>query len=248
MPWHTAHAVLKIVSMTENSTYRPHVSPEDAERIRRWHENARRLMAEEGAQEQTFDYLGRTLVVPPGVQPITRMSHLLGEAVLAEVKEGDRVLDMGTGSGVNAVLAASRAAEVLAVDVNPLAVEAARHNAERNGVSVRVIASDVFSAVEGEFDLIIFDPPYRWFAPRDVTEMATTDENYRAMTEFFRDVRRHLSPGGRMLISFGTSGDLEYLRALAREAGFGSETVAHADLVRDGWRVDYYTFLMRMGD
>ncbi|MEV0168152.1 methyltransferase [Nonomuraea fuscirosea] len=231
--------------MTEQSRHRPRMSAEHAERIRRWHENAYRAATEEGAEELTFAYLSRTIVVPPGVQPITGMSHLLGEAVLAEVKEGDRVLDMGTGSGVNAVLAASKAAEVLAVDVDPRAVEAARRNAERNGVQVEVRVSDVFSAVEGVFDLIVFDPPFRWFAPRDPFEAATTDEDYRAMTAFFRDVRGHLAPDGRMLVFFGTSGDLEHLRSLARAAGFGAEVVAHRDLDKEGWRVDYYTFLMR---
>ncbi|MEV5897747.1 methyltransferase [Nonomuraea fuscirosea] len=231
--------------MTEESRHRPLMSAEHAERIRRWHENAHRAATEEGADELTFAYLSRTIIVPPGVQPITGMSHLLGEAVLAEVRDGDRVLDMGTGSGVNAVLAASKAAEVLAVDVNPRAVEAARRNAERNGVQVEVRVSDVFSAVEGVFDLIVFDPPFRWFAPRDLFEAATTDEDYRAMTAFFRDVRGHLAPDGRMLVFFGTSGDLEYLRSLARAAGFGTEVVAHQDLEKEGWRVDYYTFLMR---
>jgi release factor glutamine methyltransferase len=61
--------------------------------------------------------------VPPDVQPITGVSLVLGEAVLAEVRVGDQVLDMGTGCGVNAVLAASRAGRVLAVDVNPVARE-----------------------------------------------------------------------------------------------------------------------------
>jgi hypothetical protein len=37
----------------------------------------------------------------------------------------------------------------------------------------------VFEAVDGRFDLVIFDPPFRWFAPRDPLEAASTDENYR---------------------------------------------------------------------
>jgi release factor glutamine methyltransferase len=92
--------------------------------------------------------------------PITRVSHLLGEAVLAEVSPGDRVLDMGTGSGVNALLAASRGASVRAVDINPEAVAAAQRNADRNGLGdrIEVRRSDVFSAVDGAYDLIVFDP------------------------------------------------------------------------------------------
>ena len=114
------------------------MSPEYAERVRQWHENAYRQAQAEAGSGQTFDYLDRTLVVPPQVQPITGVSHLLGEAVLAEVRETDVVLDMGTGSGVNAILAASKAARVVAVDINPYAVEAAARNAARNGVADRV--------------------------------------------------------------------------------------------------------------
>ncbi|WP_433428634.1 methyltransferase [Nonomuraea sp. CA-141351] len=224
--------------------YTPMVAPEQAELIRRWHERAYQAARAEAVTEQTFTYLGRTVVVPPQVQPITGMSHLLGEAVLAEVRAGDRVLDMGTGSGVNAILAASTAKQVLAVDINPVAVEAARGNAERNGVAdrVEVRLSDVFGDVDGRFDLIVFDPPFRWFSPRDLLEAATTDENYRAMTSFFRQAREHLTPAGRMLISFGSSGDLLYLRHLMDEQGFAVEVVAQQDLAKDGQSVSYFTF------
>ena len=225
--------------------YTPMVSEEYAERIRRWHEEGLRAAREEaGINGQTFDYLGLTLYVPPQVQPIYPVSHLLGEVVLAEVRPGDRVLDMGTGSGVNAILAASKAAEVVAVDINPVAVEAARNNAAYNGVADRIAirCSDVFNNVDGEFDLIIFDPPFRWFAPCDLLEAATADENYQAMTAFFREARRHLALNGRMLIFFGSSGDLAYLKRLIYEEGFAVEVVAEQARVKDGWRVEYYTY------
>ena len=167
---------------TTNTGYRPTVTPAYAEQIRRWHEHAYQSARAEAGTGQTFDYLGLALEVPPQVMPITAVSDLLGAAVLAEVRDGDRVLDMGTGSGVNAILAASKATEVVAVDVNPRAVEAARRNAVRNGVADRVEVrhSDVFSAVDGQFDLVIFDPPFRWFAARDLLETASSDEDYRA--------------------------------------------------------------------
>lgn len=178
--------------------------------------------------------------------PITPMSHLLGEAVLAQVRPGDRVLDMGTGSGVNAVLAATQGADLVAVDINPHALRAAQANATRNGVSQRVEVrhSDVFHSVEGTFDLLVFDPPFRWFRPRDLLEAAMSDENYRAMTEFFINARDHLSPQGRMLIFFGTSGDLGYLTDLMTEHGFTADVVARDQLTRDGWTVEYFTFLV----
>jgi release factor glutamine methyltransferase len=222
----------------------PTLSPERVQRVTEWHERAYHEGRAEGAGAQTFEYLGAVIVVPPDVQPITRMSHLLGEAVLAEATAGERVLDMGTGSGVNAVLAAMRGADVVAVDINPVAVEATQANADRNGVSERIDVrlSDVFLNVSESFDLIVFDPPFRWFRPRDRFELASTDHGYQAMTRFFVEARRHLRDGGRMLIFFGTSGDLGYLKSLMAAHGFDAEVVAHDELTREGICVEYFTF------
>jgi ribosomal protein L11 methyltransferase len=69
----------------------------------------------------------------------------LDDATLA----GRRVLDLGTGTAVLAIAAARRGARVVAVDVDPLAVEAARDNAERNGVVVDVRLGGI-ATVKGE--------------------------------------------------------------------------------------------------
>jgi release factor glutamine methyltransferase len=88
---------------------------------------------------------------------------------------------MGTGCGVNAILAASKSSDVMGVDVNPSAIASATANAAHNGVADRTtfLMSDVFDAVQGTFDLVIFDPPFRWFRPRDLLEASIADENNR---------------------------------------------------------------------
>jgi release factor glutamine methyltransferase len=222
------------------------MSAERAERLRAWHDAAYRP-GRDPHKVTRFDYLGRVLDIPETVQPIFPVSHLLGECVLEEVRETDRVLDMGTGSGVNAILAASKAREVVAVDVSPDAVRAARHNAELNGVADRVTVreSDLFEQVEGTFDLIVFDPPFRWFAPRDMAERATTDEDYRTLAAFFEQVSGRLAPGGRLLVFFGTSGDIDYLRHLIDRAGFAREELRSLSGDRDGEPVTYCTFRLR---
>jgi release factor glutamine methyltransferase len=222
--------------------YRPTVDAASEARLRRWHEDAYQEIRRAGGGRVT--YLGREFDVPAEVFPTAPTSQLLGRAVLDEVRDTDRVLDMGTGCGVNAVLAASRAAEVVGVDINPYAVASAEGNARRNGVAERTtfLVSDVFEAVDGQFDLIIFDPPFRWFAPRDLLEVSMADENYGALTRFVTQAADHLAPGGRILMFFGTSGDLDYLYGLADANGFSRETVASQELTRGADRVTYVTF------
>jgi release factor glutamine methyltransferase len=216
------------------------MSEERARRLREWHEQA----YEAGARTETITVtqLGWSFVVPPDVYPPNPLG--LAEVVLAEVRESDRVLDLGTGSGVNAVVAASRSADVVAVDVNPLAVECASLNARSNGVESRldVRESNLFENVDGRFDLIVFDPPFRWFRPRDLRERGTADENYETLTAFFGQSRDYLTLDGRILLSFGTSGDIDYLRHVVAEARFHSEEVRRTDLVKAGFRVAYFDF------
>jgi release factor glutamine methyltransferase len=119
------------------------------------------------------------------------------------------VLDMGTGSGVNAILAASTGAYVSAVDINPRAVDVARQNAERSGLAdrIEVHRSDLFGEVEGQFDVIAYNPPFRWFTRYNVFDAIKSDENYLAVRSFLRNARRYLTRSGRMLIFLGNAGD-----------------------------------------
>jgi release factor glutamine methyltransferase len=231
-------------------TYRPTVSAEEAARMQAWHDEHYEYLRRVSEEGEVFEYLGLTLVVPPHVQVIESTSDLLGKQVLDEVKPDDRVLDMGTGSGVNAILAATRGAEVVAVDVNPHAVEAARANAERNGVPdrIEIRQSDLFSEVEGRFDLVIFDPPFRWMKPRDWAEASITDEDYRALTAFFANVREHLTENGRILVFFGTTADIGYLEQLIEANGLASRIVDRREMEKDGHPVEYRTYRIEVAD
>ncbi len=67
---------------------------------------------------------------------------------------GKRVLDFGCGSGVVAIAAAlAGAAQVIACDIDPLALQATQRNAQLNGVSL-TMADDYF-AIAGDVDLVI---------------------------------------------------------------------------------------------
>ncbi|AZF11323.1 HemK family modification methylase [Pseudomonas sp. R2-37-08W] len=74
-----------------------------------------------------------------------------------------RAVDIGCGAGVGALVIAHARhdAEVLAVDINPRALRLTAVNAELAGLAnVSVYQSDVLTSVDGEFDLIVANPPY----------------------------------------------------------------------------------------
>jgi ribosomal protein L11 methyltransferase len=93
-----------------------------------------------------------------GLHPSTRLC-LLG--LESHLRSGDRVLDLGTGSGILAIAAAKLgASEVLALDIDPMAVASARENVQRNGVSgvVDVIQGSLAEAKTRRgsgFDLVV---------------------------------------------------------------------------------------------
>jgi methylase of polypeptide subunit release factors len=87
-------------------------------------------------------------------------SFLLGGLVKRSHRRS-RAIDLGTGSGVHAILASDHCREVVAVDINPRTIEFAKFNSALNGVSnVEFVLSDLLNSVEGTCDLLVANPPY----------------------------------------------------------------------------------------
>lgn len=75
---------------------------------------------------------------------------------------GQKLLDVGCGYGpLGLSLAKVQGVEASLVDINNRALDLARQNAEKNGVTAQIFQSNTYDAVEGTFDHIISNPPIR---------------------------------------------------------------------------------------
>jgi release factor glutamine methyltransferase len=89
----------------------------------------------------------------------------------------------------------------LAVDINPSAVKNTEENCRLNGLNnVVTKQSDMFSSVEGKFDLILANPPYLEADFADEDKQFATSVRY--LPTLFAQVGEHLADDGRLLIQY----------------------------------------------
>lgn len=137
----------------------------------------------------------------PDVYPPSEDSILLIECL--DVRKGERVLEIGCGSGVVSIHCASNGCDVTSVDINPYAVELTGSNFYRNGLKGDVSVSDVYSNVEGRFDTIIFNLPYLP-TEDDIGIISKAwdggSDGMGPLPELLNGAPEHLLPNGRVVI------------------------------------------------
>jgi len=110
-----------------------------------------------------------------------------------------RALDLGTGSGIQALHASTHAQHVTATDISPRALEFARFNAELAGTQLDLRHGSLLEPVAGEeFDLIVSNPPFV-ITPPGAPSFEYRDGGMPGDTllgSLVRSLGEHLAPGG----------------------------------------------------
>jgi len=154
-------------------------------------------------------------------------SKLLADAVVERVGEGERALDVGTGSGYVAARMREAGADAVGTDLNP---HACRQAAD---AGISVVRADLTGAFRDEsFDVVTFNPPYlpteaeqEW---DDWMERALSggEDGRAAIDPFLDDVSRVLAPEGAAYLLVSSLTDPDAVRERAAANGLASEEVA----------------------
>jgi|GEM_PF-1834098 len=177
-------------------------------------------------------------------------SFLIAKELVKIIKRNEKVLDIGTGTGILAILSAKKGAFVVATDIDRTSVKCAEYNAFLNNIELDMRVGSLFEPVkEGElFDVIV----------SNMTSLPTPpdeqyDENLRRNVDAGTNGRKYLDPliskmpkylkdGGYFLTLHSNFSDIEKTKNKLENLGFKVELKIYECSIgkTSGQRIDYF--------
>lgn len=196
---------------------------------------------------------GTPVDIEPADGVFTPTQHGLFYAEQVTVRSGERVIDIGTGSGILAIYAAKVGAKVFATDVDARAVQAACRNAELNGVDINCKQGAMFGEHVAEpcapFDVILANLPNEIVAPAalarleqaEAVSVAGGKRGNALLLELLETAPKHMHQFSRLYLPVHSLTDWHgTLRAAL--ATFQSRLVGFADLPAKQFVLDELPF------
>ena len=180
----------------------------------------------------TCDFMGLTFQVNDQVLIPRQDTETLVESALSRLKEGDRALDLCTGSGciILSLEKLGPGIRGLGADISAAALAVAKRNRDSLGLESDFCISDLFEGIEGVFDIIVSNPPYiasgkipglmeevRGFEPLLALDGGADGLDF--YRRIIKDARNFLKPGGWLGLEIGYD-QREAVEELLRRQGF----------------------------
>ena len=132
------------------------------------------------------------------------------------------MLELGAGSGLIAVYAVQKEAQVTASDINPVAVDYLHKNSRENKVKMEILCSDLFTAIPPQhFDIIAINPPYYKQYPKTFSEHAWfCGERGEYFSGLFEQLPDYIHATTETIMVLCEGCDIPMIEAAASDAGF----------------------------
>jgi release factor glutamine methyltransferase len=181
----------------------------------------------------SLEYEGLQIEVTNETYPPSDDSYLLVEHL--KIRPTDVILEIGTGCGIIALIAARMAKKVIATDISPAAVQCARKNVKTNQLEskIEIRQGDLFNPIKtGErFNLILSNPPYLPESEEDHQQGAGWLEKAwnggrsgrKFIDRFIRNCKPYLEPLGRVQLVQSSLSNIPKSCELFQKLGFQAE-------------------------
>jgi len=173
--------------------------------------------------------------VPEDVYEPAEDTFLAADSLAQIVKENDTVLDIGTGCGILAIIAARKAKKVIATDVNLHAISCARLNAKINRVAskVEVRLGNLFQPIRKteRFDVVVFNAPYLPSSPCEQRTWigrawAGGPTGRQPIDRFIVEAPNYLKRKGKILLVQSSLANIDKTLKNFREADLQAQVIA----------------------
>lgn len=186
-------------------------------------------------KQRSYTYEGIEVEISSQVFPphFTISTKILLEYIKPLNITGKTFLELGCGSGIISLFAASKGAQVTASDINKVAIDALKVASIKNKLNIEVLYSDLFeSLAEQQFDYIIINPPYYPKAPQNDKERAWfCGENFEYFEKLFVQLQKHIAPNTWMILSENC--EIEHIKQLAKNNRLSFQLISQKSVVKE---------------
>jgi release factor glutamine methyltransferase len=188
-------------------------------------------------KERAYTYRSIRLTILPGVfHPGLFSSTKFLLEYLAEQNLRDKLfLELGCGSGLISIFASKAGARVTASDLSVNAIHNAAQNAARNHAALRLVHSDLFDQIDSSFDMIVINPPYYAYTPKNEEELAwNCGPHFEYFQKLFQQLPAHIHRSSQVIMVLTLGCDLKSIFAIAETNGFQFELAREKNVLFDG--------------
>jgi release factor glutamine methyltransferase len=171
------------------------------------------------SKPRLFSYQNLEVVVKPGVFPphFTISTKLMLDFIKPLNLKEKSFLELGCGSGIISLLAASKGAIVTATDINKMALDGLTEASEKYNYNISIIYSDLFNNIkQTNFDYIIINPPYYPKNPKSINEQAWfCGENFEYFYKLFKKLPDYLNSKNEVFMILSEDCDINNIKKIA---------------------------------